>query len=187
MANLTDIQSHTEERMKKTLEVLRTELKQIRTGRAHPGLLEQIRVSCYDTEMPLHQLATITIFDPRTLLVTPWDKGVIKAVEKAIMQSDLGLNPATVGQTIRVPLPLMTEERRKELVKLIRTAAEEARIGIRNIRRDANTQYKNLLKDKMISEDEEHRAEETIQKITNQYIDEIDTTLSKKEKDVMEV
>lgn len=182
-----DIQKETENRMQKAVETLREGLVKIRTGRAHPSLIEHVKVPCYGNEMPLNQVASVAVGDSRTLLVTPWDKTVVPAVEKAIMQADLGLNPVSAGQTIRVPLPPMTEERRKDLIKVIRSEGENSRVIIRNIRRDANTQLKDLLKEKTISEDDERRATEKIQKITDKYIGEIDRVLSEKETDLMSI
>ena len=181
------IQQTAENQMQKAVEILRNDLVKVRTGRASPGLIEHIKVSCYGSELPLNQVASVSVGDPRTLLVMPWDKAMVMPVEKAIMQSDLGLNPVSAGQTIRVPLPPMTEERRKELIKNIRNEGENSKIVVRNLRRDANTQIKDLLKEKTISEDEEHRAAEKIQKITDKYIAEIDRILSDKETDLMEI
>jgi ribosome recycling factor len=175
----------TEDRMQKATQTLRNDLLKIRTGRAHPSLVEHIRVSCYDSELPLNQIASISIGDARTLLISPWDRNMVAPIEKAIMQSDLGLNPISAGQVIRVPLPPMTEERRKDLVKHIHHEAENARVTIRNIRRDANTQLKDLLKEKTITEDEEHRSADKIQKITDKYIGETDKILAEKEADLM--
>ena len=182
-----DVQKNTENRMQKAVENLKNEFIRIRTGRAHPSLLENIKVSCYNSEMPLNQVASISVLDSRTLSITPFDKTTVSAIEKAILQSDLGLNPVTAGLVIRVPLPPMTEERRKDLVKNIRNEAENIRIVIRNIRRDANTQFKDLLKEKTLSEDEEHRLTTKIQKATDKYISDIDQILSEKETDLMEI
>lgn len=179
--------SAAEERMKKTIEALHTELAKLRTGRAHPSLLDQVRVSYYGNDVPLNQVASVTVGDARMLLVTPWEKTVTQAIEKAIMSADLGLNPATSGNVIRVPLPPLTEERRKEMVKLVKNEAEDARVSIRNARRDANTQLKDLLKKKEISEDDEHRAQEIIQKLTDKYIAEVERIIQGKEKELMEV
>lgn len=177
----------TESRMKKTIEALHTELAKLRTGRAHPSLLDQIRVPYYGNEVPLSQVASVTVGDSRTLVVTPWEKTVVQAIEKAIMTADLGLNPATSGTVIRVPLPPLTEQRRKEMVKLVKNQAEEARVSVRNARRDANNQFKDQLKKKEISEDEERRAQDAIQKLTDKYIAEIDRITQAKEKELMEV
>lgn len=175
------------QRMDKTMETLRHDLAKIRTGRAHPSLLEHIHVSYYGTEVPLNQAANINVQDARTLSVTPWDKSMVPEIEKAIMNSDLGLNPVTAGEVIRVPLPQLTEERRKELTKIVRGEAEKARVAIRNIRRDANSRFKNAVKQKEITEDEEHDAEERIQKITDSHIADIDKMLEDKEAELMEV
>lgn len=181
------IKSATESRMKKTIESLHSELAKLRTGRAHPSLLDQVRVAYYGNEVPLQQVATVTIADSRTLLVSPWEKTMFQPIEKAIMASGLGLNPATSGNAIRVPLPPLTEERRKEMVKLVKNEAENARVSVRNARRDANGQLKELLKKKEISEDEEHHAQELIQKLTDKYIAEAERVAQTKEKDLLEV
>lgn len=185
---LNDIYKSAEQHMKKSIEILCGGLIKMRTGRAHPSLLEHIMVSCYgESAMPLNQVASIAVGDPRMLLVTPWDKGLVVHVEKAILQADLGLNPVAAGQTIRVPLPPLTEERRKEMVKLVRSEGENSRVAIRNIRRDANSQMKDLLKEKAISEDEERRGEEQIQKLTNACIKEVDEIISSKEAELLAV
>jgi len=176
-----------EARMKKTIEALHTELAKLRTGRAHPSLLDQVRVNYYGNDVPITQVASVSISDSRTLLVTPWEKAVTQAIEKAIMSADLGLNPATSGNAIRVPLPPLTEERRKEMVKLVKNSAEEARVSVRTARRDANNQLKDNLKKKEISEDEERRAQDIIQKLTDKYIADIDRISQTKEKELMEV
>ncbi len=173
--------------MRKSVESLANDLSRMRTGRAHPSFLEHISVDYYGTQTPLNQVANVSVEDARTLSVTPWDKGAIPAIEKAIMNADLGLNPVTAGTVIRVPLPALTEERRKEFVKLVKQEAENARIAVRNIRRDANSDIKQLLKEKEITEDDDRRAQDIIQKLTDKYIKEVDTTLEKKEKDLMEV
>jgi ribosome recycling factor len=182
-----DINKRTSERMKKSIEALKHEFAKIRTGRAHPSLLEHVRVSSYGNEVPLSQVANIAVEDSRTLTISPWDRSMIQAIEKAIMTSDLGLNPNTTGVVIRVPLPPLTEQRRKELAKVARGEAENARVAVRNIRRDANTDLKNALKDKQISEDEEKRGGEQIQKLTDQHVKEIDTLLEEKEKDLLAI
>jgi len=174
-------------RMNKTLDALQHEMAKIRTGRAHPSLLEHIHVSYYGSDVPMNQVANITVQDARTLSITAYDKSAIGNIEKAILNSDLGLNPVTAGEVIRVPLPPLTEERRKELVKVVRAEAEKARIAIRNIRRDANTSFKDMIKEKTITEDEEHRAEEKIQKLTDEHIEKIDKILEEKEKDMLEM
>lgn len=182
---INDIQQDASTRMKKSVAALKSELSKIRTGRAHPSLLDQITVSYYGSETPLSQVANVAIEDSRTLTVTPWEKSMVQAVEKAIMSSDLGLNPATSGAVIRIPLPPLTEERRRDLVKLVKQEAENARVAIRNIRRDANSEIKELLKEKMISEDEAHSSEDKIQKITDQFIKEIEKLLEEKEADLL--
>jgi ribosome recycling factor len=182
-----DIQKRTSERMKKSIESLKHEFAKIRTGRAHPSLLEHVRVNYYGNEVPLSQVANVTAEDSRTLAVTPWERNMIPVVEKAILTSDLGLNPNTTGVVIRVPLPALTEQRRKDLGKVARGEAENARVAVRNIRRDANGEFKSALKDKQISEDEVKRGEEQIQKLTDQHIREIDTLLEEKEKDLLAI
>lgn len=182
-----EIQKDASDRMKKSVVALRQELSKVRTGRAHPSLLDHLTVVYYGTETPLKQVANITVEDARTLAVTPWEKNMVPVVEKAIMTSDLGLNPATAGTVIRVPLPPLTEERRKDLVRVVRQEAEGARVAIRNIRRDANNDLKELVKDKLASEDEERRAQEAIQKLTDRYIAEVDKALQEKEADLMSI
>jgi len=184
---LAEINKDAQERMKKSIVAYKNELSKLRTGRAHPSLLDHVTVDYYGTPTPLNQVANIAIENARTLTVTPWEKNMVQPVEKAIMTSDLGLNPATAGMIIRVPLPALTEERRRSLVKVVREEAEKARVSIRNIRRDANNDFKELLKAKDISEDEEHRAQGDIQKLTDQYIAEVDSVTADKEKDLMEV
>ena len=174
-------------RMSKSVAALRTELTKIRTGRAHTSLLDHITVEYYGSQVPLNQASNVGVEDSRTLTVTPWEKDMVTVIEKAIMASDLGLNPATAGTVIRVPLPPLTEERRKDMIRVVRNEAEGGRIAIRNIRRDAIHDVKELLKEKMIGEDDERRAEEEIQTITDKYIAEIDKTLAEKESELMEV
>jgi ribosome recycling factor len=174
-------------RMSKSIEALKHELSKIRTGRAHPSLLDHIRVDYYGSEVPLTQTANIAAEDSRTLTVTPWEKSMVQVIEKAIMTSDLGLNPNTAGSVIRIPMPPLTEERRRDLVKVVRAEGEGARVAVRNIRRDANSDFKELLKEKEISEDEEHRAMDAIQKLTDDFIKEIDSMLSVKEAELMEI
>ena len=174
-------------RMQKAIESLQHELAKVRTGRAHTSLLDHIRVDYYGSEVPISQTATVTVIDPRTLGVTPWDKSMVKTVEKAILNSDLGLNPATAGDLIRVPLPALTEDRRRDLIRVVKTEAEQARVAVRNIRRDANHHLKELVKKKDISEDDERRAEETIQRLTDDNIARIEEVLAAKEKDLLEV
>ncbi|KTD41240.1 ribosome recycling factor [Legionella parisiensis] len=184
---INEIKQDSEKRMKKSVESLQTDLTKIRTGRANVGLLDHVQVDYYGTMTPLNQVANVTASDSRTILVTPWEKSLVSAIEKAILNSDLGLNPATAGTAIRVPMPPLTEERRKELIKVVRNEGEQGKVSIRNIRRDANNQLKELVKDKTISEDDERRATEVIQKLTDKYILEIDALLAEKEKDLMEI
>ncbi|ASQ46084.1 ribosome recycling factor [Legionella clemsonensis] len=184
---INDIKQDAEKRMKKTVETLQNDLTKIRTGRANPSLLDHVQVDYYGNSTPLNQVANITVSDSRTLLVTPWEKSIVAAVEKAILTSDLGLNPATAGNAIRVPMPPLTEERRKEMIRVVRGEGEQGRVAIRNIRRDANNHLKDLVKAKEISEDDERRASEVIQKLTDKYIAEVDALLVEKEKDLMEV
>ena len=184
---IDEIIKDAEVRMGKSIDSLHTEFSKIRTGRAHPSLLDQIQVDYYGAGTPINQVANVTIEDSRTLVVTPWEKDMVAKVEKAIMGSDLGLNPATAGTVIRIPMPPLTEERRRDLVKLVRHEAEQGRVAIRNIRRDANSDFKDLLKEKEISEDEERKAEENIQKLTDSYVAKIDKVLADKEAELMEV
>ena len=182
---IDDIQQDASIRMGKAIEALKNTFTRIRTGRAHPSLLEQVNVSYYGASTPLSQVANVSVDDARTLKVTPWEKDMVGAIEKAILSSGLGLNPATNGMVIRIPLPPLTEERRRDLVKIVKGEAETSRISIRNIRRDANSELKEALKEKMISEDEERSGEEKIQKITNQYVKEVETQLELKEADLL--
>jgi ribosome recycling factor len=184
---INDIQLDAATRMGKSIEALKHEFSKIRTGRAHPSLLDQISVSYYGTESALSQVANIAVEDARTLTITPWEKGMVQAIEKAIMKSDLGLNPATNGMTIRIPLPALTEERRRNLVKIVRNESENGRVAIRNIRRDANSEIKDALKEKLISEDEARLGEEKIQKITDQFIKDIEKLLETKEADLLSI
>lgn len=184
---INDIKHDAEKRMKKTVEALGHEFTKIRTGRASASLLDHVQVEYYGNLTPLNQVANVTISDARTLVVTTWEKSMVAAVEKAILNADLGLNPATAGTSIRVPMPPLTEERRKEMIRIVRGEAEQTRISIRNIRRDANNQLKELQKEKVISEDDERRASDEIQKLTNKHIAEVDVVLTKKEEDLMEI
>ncbi|WP_417658453.1 ribosome recycling factor [Pseudidiomarina sp.] len=184
---INEIKQDAKQRMEKSVEALRSQISKVRTGRAHPSILDGVMVPYYGADTPLKQLANITVEDSRTLALTVFDKSSTAAVEKAIMTSDLGLNPASAGTVIRVPLPALTEERRRDLVKVVRSEAEQGRVAIRNIRRDANSDLKELLKEKEISEDEEHKATDDIQKLTDMYIAKIDELLVEKEKDLMEV
>lgn len=184
---INEIIKDAEERMQKSVDSLRGQMSKVRTGRAHPSILDSVMVNYYGVDTPLKQLANITTEDSRTLALTVFDKSSTQAVEKAIMTSDLGLNPASAGTVIRIPLPPLTEERRRDLVKIVRNEAEQGRVAVRNIRRDANSDVKELLKEKEITEDEERAAEEQIQKITDKYVKQIDETLKTKEQDLMEV
>lgn len=184
---LKEIQNTAEEKMKKSVEALKTNLAKVRTGRAHTGLLDQVKVDYYGSDVPVSQIANVTLLDARTISVKPYESNMAGAIEKAIRDSDLGLNPSAMGDLIRVPMPMLTEERRKDLIKVVRHETEESRVAVRNIRRDANTELKNLLKDKEISEDDNRRGEDAIQKLTDKYIAEMDKILEAKEKDLMEV
>lgn len=184
---INEIKNDAKERMQKSLDSLKSQMNKIRTGRAHPSLLDGIQVEYYGSATPLKQLANVVAEDARTLAVTVFDRTMIQAVEKAIMSSDLGLNPATSGTTMRIPLPPLTEERRKDLIKVVRGEAEGARVAVRNIRRDANADLKALLKDKEITEDDDRRAQEEIQKLTDSYVKLVDETLAAKEKELMEI
>jgi ribosome recycling factor len=176
-----------ETRMRKSIDSYKTEIAKLRTGRAHPSILDHIRVDYYGNEMPLNQVANVNATDARTLTITPWEKGMVQAIEKAILNSDLGLNPATAGTVIRVPMPALNEERRKELIKVVRTEAENARVSIRNVRRDANTEFKELLKKKEMTEDEERRLTDEVQKLTDKIIAEVDQITAAKETDLMAI
>jgi len=184
---IDDILKDAGSRMKKSVEALENEMSRLRTGRAHPSLLEHVKVDYHGTEVPLSQVANISTEDARSLKVTPWEQPLVKVVEKAIIDSDLGLNPNTAGNTIRVPVPPMTEDRRKDMVKVVKGEAENARVAIRNIRRDANNDLKTLEKEKEISKDELKKAESSVQQLTDSSIKEVDTVLDKKETELMEV
>lgn len=184
---LEDIKKDASDRMDKCVTALRNELKKLRTGRAHTSLLEHIRVDYYGSEVPLQQVANVAVEDSRTLTVTPWEKNMVQVIEKAIMKSDLGLTPATAGTVIRVPLPALTEERRRELTKVVRHEAENARIAVRNVRRDVMHELKDLLKEKLVSEDDDRRAQEEVQKITDRHVAVIDQVLAEKEKELLQV
>ena len=184
---INDITKQATARMVKSIEVLKQDFAKLRSGRAHPSLLDHVKVPYYGNDVPLSQVANVNVADARMLVVTPWEKTLVPAIEKAILSSNLGLNPATSGTVIRVPLPALTEERRRDMLKVVRAEAETARVSVRNIRRDANTEVKHLLKEKKISQDEERRAEEDTQKLTDKHIAEIDKLLAEKEKELMEV
>lgn len=184
---IADVKKSTEQRMQKSIETLKADLAKVRTGRAHAGILDHIHVDYYGNPTLLTQVANVTLIDARTIGVQPWEKKMIAVVEKAIRESDLGLNPSTQGDIIRVPTPALTEERRKEMVKLAKSEAEDAKIAIRNIRRDANEGLKKLLKDKACSEDDERRAQDEVQKLTDKFVAEIDKLVIDKEKDILTV
>ena len=184
---LNKIKTDTETRMSKSVEMLKQDLAKLRVGRAHPSILDGVIVEYYGTPTPINQVASITVSDPRTLSLTPFDKNMAAAIDKAIRNSDLGLNPSSAGQVIRIPLPPLTEERRLVLIKQMKASAEEARVSIRNVRRDANTHIKNLLKEKQITEDEERRAQDSIQKLTDKFTNEVDKMAEEKEADLLHV
>lgn len=184
---IAELKKSTEQKMQKSLEALKADLSKVRTGRAHTGILDHVQVDYYGSMMPINQVANVTLIDARTIGVTPWEKKMIPVVEKAIREADLGLNPATQGDIVRVPMPPLTEERRKDLIKVVRHEAENARVAVRNLRRDANNALKEAIKAKTISEDDERRAQEDIQKLTDRYIAEVDKALASKEADLMAV
>lgn len=184
---ISDVKKTTEQKMQKALEALKNDLAKVRTGRAHTGILDHVTVDYYGTPTALNQVANINLLDARTIGVAPWEKKMLAVVEKAIREADLGLNPSSVGDVVRVPMPVLTEERRRELVKVVKQEGENAKVAVRNVRRDANAGLKDLLKDKAISEDDERRAEEEIQKLTDRYIAEVDKALQAKEADLMAV
>ena len=184
---IADVKKSADQKMHKTLDTLKADLGKIRTGRAHTGILDHIQVDYYGNPTLLNQVANVSLIDARTIGVTPWEKKMVAVIDKAIREADLGLNPATMGDTVRVPMPALTEERRRDLTKVVRGESENARVAVRNIRRDANTALKELLKQKAVSEDDERRAQEDIQKLTDRYIAEIDKALAAKEADLMAV
>ena len=183
---INDIKKDAEQRMQRGVEAFKEDIRKLRTGRAHAGLLEHVMVDYYGTNVPVKQTANVSVEDARTLVVTPWEKKMVAAVEKAILNSNLGLNPVTAGQVIRVPLPPMTEERRRDLVKVVRQHAESGRVALRNVRREALGELKDALKEKMITEDDERRAQEEIQKLTDRYVASVDALLKDKETEIME-
>lgn len=185
--NIAEIRKSTEQKMQKSLDAFKNDLSKVRTGRAHAGLLDHVQVDYYGTPMPLSQTANVTLIDARTIGVTPWEKKMVPIIEKAIRESDLGLNPSTQGEVIRVPMPALTEQRRRELVKVIKGEGEDARVAVRNLRRDANEQVKRLLKDKAVSEDDDRRAQDDVQKLTDRFTGEIDKLLTVKEAEIMAV
>ncbi len=184
---IAEIKNNCEQRMHKTLEALRADLSKVRTGRAHAGLLDHITVDYYGSPMPINQVANVNLLDARTISVQPWEKKMVQAVEKAIRDSDLGLNPMTQGDLIRVPMPALTEERRRDLVKVVKQEGESAKVAVRNLRRDANQQVKDLVKAKQASEDEERRAQDDIQKTTDRFIADVDKMIAQKEAEIMAV
>ncbi len=184
---IEDIAKDAAARMKKSVQALEGELLKLRTGRAHPSLLDHVTVEYYGSQVPINQVATVTASDPRMLTVTPYEKNLVAVIEKAIMTSDLGLNPSSAGTVIRVPMPMLTEERRRDLVKVVRQEGEQAKVAIRNVRRDANGDLKTLVKEKEISEDDQKRGEDEIQKLTDKYTAEVDAALDSKERDLMAV
>lgn len=184
---IADVKKSAEQKMQKSIEALKADLGKVRTGRAHTGILDHVMVDYYGSPMPINQVANVTLVDARTIGVNPWEKKMVGAVEKAIRDSDLGLNPSSQGDLIRVPMPALTEERRRDLIKVVRGEAENAKVAVRNIRRDANATLKDLLKDKSVSEDDERRAQDDVQKLTDRYITEIDKVLQAKETDLMAV
>jgi ribosome recycling factor len=185
--SIADIRKTAEQKMTRSIEAFKTELQKIRTGRAHPGILDQVHVDYYGSMVPISQVANVTLLDARTISVQPWEKGMGAKIEKAIRESDLGLNPAAQGDLLRVPMPPLTEERRRDLVKVVRHAGEDSKVAVRNLRRDANDHAKKLLKDKQISEDEERRSLEEMQRTTDRMIAEIDRLTSAKEAEILAV
>jgi ribosome recycling factor len=184
---IADVKKTADQKMKKSLEALKNDLAKVRTGRAHTGLLDHVMVDYYGNPTPLPQVANVTLLDARTIVVTPWEKKMAPAIEKAIRDSDLGLNPASMGETVRVPMPALTEERRKDLIKVVHKEGENARVAVRNVRRDAIHHLKDLLKQKKVAEDEERRAQDDVQKLTDRYIAEIEKALQAKEADLMAI
>lgn len=184
---IEDIKKDATDRMQKCVLALRNELKKMRTGRAHPSLIEHLKVDYYGTDTPIAQVARLTVEDARTLVVTPFDKSMVSAVEKCIMKSDLGLMPNTAGSVIRVPMPPLTEERRRDLTKVVHREGESARVAVRNVRRDVMNDLKELLKEKLVSQDEDRRAQDEIQKLTDKHVAEIDQVLAEKEKELMQI
>jgi len=185
--SIDEIKKTAETKMGKSIEAFKSELQKVRTGRAHPGLLDQVHVDYYGSMVPISQVANVTLIDARTISVQPWEKGMGAKIEKAIRESDLGLNPAAQGDLLRVPMPALTEERRKDLTKVVRHAGEETKIAVRNLRRDANEHLKKLLKDKQATEDEERRAQDEVQKLTDRVIAEVDRLIHAKEAEIMAV
>jgi ribosome recycling factor len=184
---IADVKKNAEQKMQKSFEALKTDLSKVRTGRAHTGILDHVTVDYYGSQMPLNQVANVSLLDARTISISPWEKKMAPVIEKAIREADLGLNPAMMGDLIRVPMPALTEERRKDLTKVVRGEAENARVAIRNLRRDAINHLKDLLKAKTVSEDEERRAQDDIQKLTDKFIAEVDKSLAQKEAELLAV
>ena len=187
MSSIADIKQTAEHKMARSIEAFKAELQKIRTGRAHPGLLDQVHVEYYGSDVPISQVANVSLLDGRTISVQPWEKGMGPKIEKAIRESGLGLNPSAQGDLLRVPMPALTEERRKELTKVVRHAGEEAKVAVRNLRRDANEHLKKLLKDKLATEDEERRSQEDVQKLTDRTIAEVDRLVQAKEGEILAV
>lgn len=184
---IADLKKNIEYKMQKSIDALKTDLAKIRTGRAHTGLLDHLHVDYYGSPVPISQVANITLVDSRTIGVQCWEKNMVSKVEKAIRDGDLGLNPATVGEIIRVPMPMLTEDRRKELIKVVKTEGEAAKIALRNLRRDANSTLKDALKAKTVAEDDERKAQDDVQKLTDRYVAEVDKQLAEKEKELMQI
>lgn len=184
---IPELKKNAEQKMQKSLEVLKADLGKVRTGRAHIGLLDHLQIDYYGSMVPISQVANITLVDSRTLGVQPWEKNMVSKVEKAIRDSDLGLNPATQGEMIRIPMPALTEERRRDLTKIVKSEGENAKIAVRNLRRDANTQLKDALKKHEVSEDDERKAQDDIQKLTDKFITEVDKMLAQKEAELMQI
>ena len=185
--SLADVRKSTEQKMHKSLDSLKSSLAKIRTGRAHTGLLDHVQVDYYGSMVPISQVANVTLIDSRTIGVSPWERKMVQAIDKAIRESDLGLNPSVMGELIRVPMPPLSEERRRELTKVVRTEGEHAKVAVRNLRREANEQLKKMLKDKAISEDEERRVQDEVQKLTDRHVVEVDKMLADKEKEIMTI
>ena len=184
---IADIKKNAETKMGKSIEALKNELQKIRTGRAHPGILDQVHVDYYGSPVPISQVANVSLLDARTISVQPWEKGMGPKIEKAIRESDLGLNPSAQGDLLRVPMPALTEERRRDLTKVVRSAGEDAKVAVRNLRREANEQLKRLLKDKAVSEDDERRGQDEVQRLTDRVVAEIDRLVQSKEAEVLAV
>lgn len=185
--SIADVKKTTEQKMAHSIESLKSGLQKVRTGRAHPNILEHIQVDYYGTGVPISQVANLSLADARTITVQPWERNMIPAVEKAIRESNLGLNPSSMGETIRVPMPPLSEERRKELTKFVKSEGEGCKVAIRNLRRDANEAFKKLVKDKLVSEDDDRRAQDEVQKLTDKFVAEVDKILSEKEAEIMTV